>query len=510
MGELPQCTAVCPSYMLKLKREDKPLIAKIRRTGHLKGKAVVRLVNHDMIRDLLIPSGRPNRYPAVFPRSQFEEIKMKAKHLSIPEKIALLNEEEAKRKEEEKECMRRRVALQDFDIGRIATGPDIVGRECDKTAQQANYALARAYELRQEQDDDVKKFNSVILQTKCHAIREAQVAEKKLIEKQLKEEEKRLDDMMEQERRKAIHKADEERRREIEKKQEYVKRLLNQIRDKEISKLLEAENVECESRKMQESNIQMQLEELEKRKKQIALQEKVRKDLEEVNNQLKRFREMEKEDEKAYEIKMKELQKMKAEQEECRELRLKAQALSYNQAFAKCWCTQKKEHDMRDKLNDLHEQRIQDEIERSWRMKEQMAARKRFELNEKLKMGREAQIEDTRRMRALEMAREKQEYENVLRAQQEAARKEDEKEKKRQKESEIYLKALLNQIREKEQTKIRERQQVQEEGILMRLEANCHDRQIKTIVQKKVNQLRTQVPEVYVKQVERQLEKPNL
>lgn len=42
------------------------------------------------------------------------------------------------------------------------------------------YLLQRAHELRQEQEDEVKKANGVILATKCRAIRNAQIAEKKV------------------------------------------------------------------------------------------------------------------------------------------------------------------------------------------------------------------------------------------------------------------------------------------------------------------------------------------
>lgn len=42
------------------------------------------------------------------------------------------------------------------------------------------YLLKRANELRKEQEVDVKKANGVILATKCRAIRNAQIAEKRV------------------------------------------------------------------------------------------------------------------------------------------------------------------------------------------------------------------------------------------------------------------------------------------------------------------------------------------
>lgn len=49
----------------------------------------------------------------------------------------------------------------------------------------------------------------IILNAKCHAIRDAQILEKQLIQKELDAEEKRLDQMMEVERQKSIQRQEE-------------------------------------------------------------------------------------------------------------------------------------------------------------------------------------------------------------------------------------------------------------------------------------------------------------
>jgi predicted Holliday junction resolvase-like endonuclease len=94
--------------------------------------------------------------------------------------------------------------------------------------------------LRQEQEDEIKRLNEVkincligclflvlilsyfklILNVKVHAIRDAQVVEKKQIKKEVKDEEKRLDLMMEVERVNAIKIQEEiEKKRKHEMKQ---------------------------------------------------------------------------------------------------------------------------------------------------------------------------------------------------------------------------------------------------------------------------------------------------
>ena len=69
--------------------------------------------------------------------------------------------------------------------------------------------LAKAKAMMEEQDDEIKKLNELILNAKCHAIRDAQLYEKAEIEQAMKEEELRLDSMMEIDRVKALQQYEE-------------------------------------------------------------------------------------------------------------------------------------------------------------------------------------------------------------------------------------------------------------------------------------------------------------
>ena len=69
----------------------------------------------------------------------------------------------------------------------------------------------------EEQDDEIKKLNEVILNAKCHAIRDMQLQEREEIKKSMTEEEERLDMMMELERQRELKKFEEgERERQIQ------------------------------------------------------------------------------------------------------------------------------------------------------------------------------------------------------------------------------------------------------------------------------------------------------
>ena len=69
---------------------------------------------------------------------------------------------------------------------------------------KGEYLRAKANELLQEQEDEIKHLNELILNAKCHAIRDAQILEKSQIGKEMTSEEQRLDQMMELDRVNAI------------------------------------------------------------------------------------------------------------------------------------------------------------------------------------------------------------------------------------------------------------------------------------------------------------------
>ncbi len=81
--------------------------------------------------------------------------------------------------------------MQTYDQQRKKNTPlDDIDQEAK---EESEYILKRANELRQEQEDEVKHLNELILNAKCHAIRDAQLLEKKQIKQEIIEEDKRLD-----------------------------------------------------------------------------------------------------------------------------------------------------------------------------------------------------------------------------------------------------------------------------------------------------------------------------
>ena len=113
--------------------------------------------------------------------------------------------------------------------------------------ERSQYLLEKAQEQIEEEEDEIKKLNELILNAKCHAIRDAQLIEKVEIKKEQLEEEKRLDEMMENDRLKALQEYDLRENRKKEERLKGAKILKNQIEDNKMSRLLDQNKKDLET-----------------------------------------------------------------------------------------------------------------------------------------------------------------------------------------------------------------------------------------------------------------------
>ena len=102
-----------------------------------------------------------------------------------------------------------------------------------------------------EEQDDVKHMNQMVLYSKVVTIRDKQLEENKILEQDWLNEQKRLDLMMEIERLKSLKEQDErEQRRKVAVKQGQLV-IVDQIKDREVARLKEEEALEKEKAQMQ-------------------------------------------------------------------------------------------------------------------------------------------------------------------------------------------------------------------------------------------------------------------
>ncbi len=107
--------------------------------------------------------------------------------------------------------------------------------------------MGKAQEQMEEQEDEIKKLNELILNAKCHAIRDAQLIEKVDVKKEIFEEEKRLDEMMEKDRLLALKEYEERENAKREERLRGAAILKTQIIENEQTNLLNQNKKDLET-----------------------------------------------------------------------------------------------------------------------------------------------------------------------------------------------------------------------------------------------------------------------
>ncbi|XP_063237112.1 cilia- and flagella-associated protein 45-like [Bacillus rossius redtenbacheri] len=468
------------------------------------GKEVIRLITQDQIRKLTVRRQEPIVHPIVIDKQDLQELKKQSTVITVKDRLEQLEKEEAEKNrmmresDARKEELRRHIKLRE-------TGTKLA--EVDLEAKKrAEHLLQRAFELRQEQEDEVKDANRVILGTKCHAIRDAQIAEKKLIRDELEREERRLDDMMEQERQRALREQRGRGESDEQRRKLYVQNILEQINEHELERLQQADRIREEAWLANKAQGLMMQQELEEQARKAEQQRKVREELRQINEQLQHFRQLEEEEERIEELKVQQYMRQKAEREAAREEELKLQRLAREREIGRLRMLQQRQQDLQAEMDNVNAQRIQDEVEREWRRKEKQAVQKRRRQEEEMKASREAQIRDRRHMQALENAALRKEHESVLKVQREELGRFRAEEEARRKGTERYRADILRQIREKERGRIEQRREVFALGEAIKAEEREHKQRTQQVVRRKVDELRMhKVPEKYVKEIEKRL-----
>ena len=125
--------------------------------------------------------------------------------------------------------------------------------------KKADALLANAQHQLNEEHDDVKLMNKMVLYSKVVTVRDKQLEENKELEENWKAEQKKLDIMMEIERLKAL-KAEEERERlRVEAQRRGAAVIIDQIQEREVQRIKDREARTLEQRQMAQA-IERQLE----------------------------------------------------------------------------------------------------------------------------------------------------------------------------------------------------------------------------------------------------------
>ncbi|CAH1162923.1 unnamed protein product [Phaedon cochleariae] len=470
------------------------------------GKTVVRTFDADGSRDLIVPNRCPIDRPAILGQSEFRRLKQQAHVVTLKDRVEMIEEAERQRNKLQAESMQRKDDLMKAQKEQKAVPGSKLETVESEAAKKNLYLLRRSKELIIEQDDRVKVANGIILAAKCRAIRNAQIAEKKVVEQQLQEENRRLDMMMEQQRQKLIK--TEEKKREIEnkKKQRYVTEVKQQIKENEITQLLEAEKTEEESRMLNKALIALQKEEEEKLRQKKETQLKMREEFRKANEEAERYKSMRQEEQRVAEMRVQEFMRQKAAREEAREKEMAVTRAAKEKEIARMRAQQEKGQDYQALMDEMNALRSQEEKEREWRETEKIAVKKKLDLIEDLKVARAKQINDIRKAQAVSLARDEEDFMKVAKVQRQLFEKDLEEQQKKKQQIARHRKELLMQINDKERERIHWQQERFEDGRAQRLEVEIKDKNVEDYLKQKIDKLKeNNIPEQYIGDIERRL-----
>ncbi|XP_055257950.1 cilia- and flagella-associated protein 45 isoform X3 [Moschus berezovskii] len=429
----------------------------------------IQLITRDLVRELIVPTKDPSGQSLIMSPEEFERIKW-ASHVLTREELEA--REQAFKKEKEaivdKVTTRKKIMKQKEMVWRNNRKLSDLEEVAKERAQNL---LQRASQLRVEQEEELKDMKKIILNAKCHAIRDAQILEKQLIQKELDAEEKRLDQMMEVERQKSVQRQEELDRKRREERIRGRRHIVEQMEKNQEERSLLAEQREQEKEQMLEYMEKLQEEDLRDLEQRHQQKLKMQAEIKRIND---------------------ENQRQKAE--------LLAQEKLADQMVMEF--TKKK-------MDALRAKRNQEAADREWRRKEKENAQKKMETEAKLRKSRLEQVAFKEHTLAVQVQRDRDEFERILRAQREQIEKERLEEEKKATGRLQHANELRRQVRENQQKQVQARIATFDEGRRLKEEAQKRRERIEDIKRKKLEELRaTGLPEKYCIEAERKANIP--
>lgn len=240
-------------------------------SGRRRQPETMQVVTSDQIRTVRVPRKKEESASIVISYDDYERIKRNAVPRDGSDERAAARLRQTARQEQQQAAAARREHLNALDAERKARHEKL--SDLDQEEQEREHEIRTHARLQmEEQEDEIKKLNEKILQAKCYAILDAQVAEKGEIRQLQREEQARLDEMMEIDRVKALREQAE--RDEAVRKTRFsgAAQIKTQILEREEQRMLEEEMKEQEVQAMlrQIKDMQVAEEQAVARKKEKA------------------------------------------------------------------------------------------------------------------------------------------------------------------------------------------------------------------------------------------------
>jgi len=463
----------------------------------------VQVITKDLIRNVVVPSTGYHK-ALLLSRQQFDQIKNKSK---VKSQAQAKSEIDQARKEQEIEinaAAQRKYKFQEQDFYRKKNHEL---NELEIEAKELNeHLLEKAKAKRLEQEDEIKHLNELILNAKCHVIRDKQILEKEQIKKDMDEEEKRLDVIREVHRLNAIKEAEKVESCKAAQRMEGARCIMDQIKSNTVARILEEEKKKAESAALHRYIEKLQTEDLGDLQKKHEQQRAIQEEIEILNQQRELQKKKRMEEDKMQDMQVEAYIRKKESREE---------AIKREKKEIKVLKEEKQMRLLRQRENQMGQEDVQDALrakqaqeatEREWRRKEREAQLRKEEEDLRMKEGRQLQIKQKEHFQAVQAERERQVFNRIVQQQLKEAQCEKEHDKCRHRANLQHAQDIRAQIRKREQERIEKRRAFFEEAekkMADELEHRCKLKQVKV---RKLQELRQAgVPEKYAAEVSRRV-----
>ncbi|XP_057625944.1 cilia- and flagella-associated protein 45 [Chionomys nivalis] len=462
----------------------------------------IQLITRDMVRELIVPTEDPSGESVIISPEEFERIKWASQVLTKEELEA---KEQAFKKEKEAILEAVTIRKKIMKQKEMAWSNNKKLSDLEEVAKErAQNLLQRANKLRMEQEEELKDMSKIILNAKCHAIRDAQILEKQQIRKELEEEEKRLDQMMEEDRQKSLQRQKDREKKRKEERLRGKRHIVEQIKKNEEERSLLAEHREQEKEQMLAYMERLQEEDLQDLERRHQEKLKMQAEIKRINDENQRQKAERLAQEKLADQMVMEFTKKKMAREAEFEAEQERIRREKEKEIARLRAMQEKAQDYRAEQDALRAKRNQEVADREWRQKEKENAQKKMETEEKLRKSRLEQVAFKEHTLAVQVQRDRDEFERILRAQREQIEKEKLEQEKKAMGCLQHANELRRQVRENQQKQVQNRLATFEEGRRLKEEAQKRRERIEDIKKQKLEELRaTGLPEKYCIEAER-------
>jgi hypothetical protein len=361
-----------------------------------------------------------------------------------------------------------------------------------------NGVLERAKRMLDENHDDVKHMNQMMLYSKVVTIRDAQVQEKRYVHAEKEEEERQLDAMMEIERLKALRMYEEREKERLVSQRAGSSVIIEQIKDRQAQRMKEEEQRDMERAFILKQIDALKAEEVEQARQKHLAAERLMKEVNEANGAAMKIKEDKMLADQLEEQRILEYQEAKEARERGVEAEKQRVAAEKEKETAKLRAQQEKAADKASEMDALRAKRAWEAAERAARAKEQAEKDKLSGMARELGVARDRQQAEKERRLGEQAKFERDEFERIISVQMQ----QEEAERSRQTEEKAIMiqhsRELKQQIAAREEKAFQERRDFLEEGNAARSQLGNERSKLEKIKSRKIDELKkTGVPEKY-------------